>query len=57
MIIALGADHGGVDLKNEIKTYLQSKGYEVKDFGTNTHDSCDYPDMALPVAEAVVAAR
>lgn len=55
MRIALGADHGGVDLKNEIKKYLEVKGYEVKDFGTNSHDSCDYPDMALPVAEAVVA--
>ncbi|MEG0297188.1 MAG: ribose 5-phosphate isomerase B [Clostridium sp.] len=55
MIIALGADHGGVDLKNEIKTYLQAAGYEVKDFGTNSHESCDYPDIALPVAESVVS--
>ncbi len=55
MKIALGADHGGVDLKNEIKSYLETNGYEVKDFGTNTYDSCDYPDIALPVAEAVVS--
>lgn len=55
MKIALGADHGGVDLKNEIKSYLEKKGYEVKDFGTNSHESCDYPDIALPVAESVVA--
>ena len=55
MKIALGADHGGVDLKNEIKSYLETNGYEVKDFGTNTYDSCDYPDIAQPVAEAVAA--
>lgn len=55
MIIALGADHGGVDLKNEIKTFLQTEGYEVKDFGTNSHESCDYPDIALPVAKSVVS--
>ncbi|ATD55934.1 ribose 5-phosphate isomerase B [Clostridium chauvoei] len=55
MKIALGSDHGGIELKEEIIKYLQSEGYEIKDFGTNTKDSCDYPDYAVPVAEAVVA--
>lgn len=54
MKIALGCDHGGLNLKNEIATYLKSEGIEVKDFGTYTEDSCDYADIALPVAEAVV---
>ena len=53
MKIALGCDHGGINLKNEIIKYLESEGYEFKDFGTYTTDSCDYPDYALPVAEAV----
>ena len=53
--IAIGSDHGGVELKEEIKNFLLKEGYEVKDFGTNSNNSCDYPDYALPVAEAVVA--
>ena len=53
--IAIGSDHGGVDLKAEIKDFLTKEGYEIKDFGTNYTDSCDYPDYALPVAEAVAA--
>ena len=53
MKIALGCDHGGINLKKEIIKYLESEGYEFKDFGTYTTDSCDYPDYALPVAEAV----
>ena len=53
--IAIGSDHGGIELKSEIKKYLLQEGYEVKDFGTNSSDSCDYPDYAIPVAEAVAA--
>ena len=53
MKIALGADHGGVDLKDAIREHLQSRGHEVKDFGTNSHDSTDYPDYARTVGEAV----
>ena len=53
MKIAVGSDHGGVELKEEIKKYLIQEGYEIKDFGTNSNSSCDYPDYALPVAEAV----
>ncbi|WP_300385532.1 ribose 5-phosphate isomerase B [Clostridium sp.] len=55
MKIALGSDHGGIELKEEIKRYLTKEGYEIKDFGTDSNSSCDYPDYALPVAEAVVA--
>ena len=51
--IALASDHGGFTLKNQIKDYLQSKGYEICDFGTSSTESCDYPDFALPAAEAV----
>ncbi len=53
MKIALACDHGGLNLKNLISAYLKEHGYEVVDFGTNTTDSCDYPDYALPAAEAV----
>ena len=53
MKIALGADHGGFELKEEIKKHLEEKGFEIKDFGTYSTDSCDYPDYALPVAEVV----
>ena len=53
--IAIGSDHGGFELKEEIKNFLLKEGYEVKDFGTNSNSSCDYPDYAIPVAEAVVA--
>lgn len=53
MKIALACDHGGLNLKNLINAYLIEHGYEVVDFGTNATDSCDYPDYALPAAEAV----
>jgi ribose 5-phosphate isomerase B len=51
--IALGADHAGVDYKNEVKNWLQEKGYTVKDFGTANGDSVDYPDFAHPTATSV----
>lgn len=53
MKIALACDHGGFNLKREIKKYLEDSGYETVDFGTDSLDSCDYPDFALPAAEAV----
>ena len=55
MKIAVANDHGGLELKKALLKYLEEKGYEVKDFGTYTSDSCDYPDFALPAAEAVAA--
>lgn len=53
MKIALACDHGGLKLKNEIIAYLKEHGYDYEDFGTCTDESCDYPDYALPAAEAV----
>lgn len=53
MKLAIGSDHGGFRLKEAIKTYLLDHDYEVTDFGTESEDSCDYPDFALPVAQAV----
>ena len=55
MKIAIGCDHGGFELKNEIVKFLEDEGHETKDFGTYSTDSCDYPDIALPVAESVAA--
>ena len=55
MKIAIGCDHGALALKNKLVTYLEGKGYEVKDFGTHTLDSCDYPDFAAPAAQAVAS--
>lgn len=55
MKIAIGCDHGGLGLKSEVLNYLKEQNIEVKDFGTYTEESCDYADIALPVAEAVVA--
>lgn len=57
MKIALGSDHGGLDLKKQIILHLESKNIEVTDFGTYTEDSCDYPEYALKVAEAVVTEK
>lgn len=51
--IAMAADHAGYPLKEVIKPYLISKGFEVVDFGTNSADSCDYADFAHPAAKAV----
>ena len=53
--IAIGSDHGGVRLKDEIIAHLKSKGTEYEDFGTFSEESCDYPDVAVKVAEEVAA--
>lgn len=53
MKIALGADHGGFELKEFIKNYLQEKGYDVVDCGTYNEKSVDYPDYAEKVAAEV----
>ncbi len=55
MKIAIGCDHGGFELKNKIIKFLEHEKCEIKDFGTYSTNSCDYPDIALPVAEAVLA--
>lgn len=53
-MLGIGSDHGGYDLKEQIKEYLKTKNVEFKDFGTNSHDSVDYPDYAEKVCRAVV---
>ena len=55
MKIAIGCDHGALDLKNKVIAHLTAKGYEVVNFGTDTLDSCDYPDYAGPAAKAVAS--
>jgi ribose 5-phosphate isomerase B len=53
MKIAIGADHAGFALKEELRTALLAKGLEVKDFGTNSPESTDYPDYASAVAGSI----
>ncbi len=53
MKIGFACDHGGLELKNHLIEYAGKKGYEVKDYGTFTKDSCDYPDFAYPCAKSV----
>lgn len=54
MKIGIGSDHGGLELKEYIKEYLQSEEIEFIDYGTNSSDSVDYPDYGKKVSEAVV---
>lgn len=51
--IGLCSDHAGFPLKQHIKQWLEAKGWAYKDFGTYSEESCDYPDYAHPMAEAV----
>ena len=53
--IALAADHGGFSLKEAIRAHLDELGIPYKDFGSYDGESCDYPDMAVPACDAVVA--
>lgn len=53
MKISVACDHGALDLKNAVRDHLTKRGFEVVDFGTHTLDSCDYPDMIAPAAQAV----
>ena len=55
MKIAIGCDHGALALKNALIPHLEKQGYEIKDFGTYSLDSCDYPDFAAPAARAVAS--
>jgi ribose 5-phosphate isomerase B len=52
-LIAVGADHGGYKMKEELKAFLTSLGHQVHDFGTNSEDAVDYPDFAYAVARSV----
>ena len=51
--IGLASDHAGFELKEYVKTYLTAKGIEFVDYGTHNTDSCDYPDFAHALANAV----
>lgn len=51
--IGMACDHAGYELKEILKVYLQELGYAVKDFGTNSPESMDYPDTAHPLANAL----
>ena len=53
MLVALGSDHGGYDLKQEVIGYLKEKGIAFKDFGCMGKESCDYPEYGRASAEAV----
>ena len=55
MKISIGCDHGALALKNKMVAHLTAKGYDVKDCGTYTADSCDYPDYAAVAAKAVAS--
>lgn len=53
MTIAMASDHAGFPLKQQVQLFLEDNGAKVKDFGCSNTDSCDYPDFAHPLAEAV----
>ena len=53
--IGFACDHAGIEIKHALMDHVAALGYEVRDFGTDTSDSCDYPDYAHPLAEAVEA--
>ena len=54
MKIAIGNDHAAVEMKNEIMAYVKELGHEVVNYGTDTNDSCNYPDFGEKVGHAVV---
>jgi ribose 5-phosphate isomerase B len=55
--IAIGSDEAGFHLKEELKRYIETEGYEVIDYGCHSTDPVDYPDVAVEVASAVAAGR
>lgn len=55
--VGVACDHAGFPLKQFVIQYLESKGYQYKDFGTYSDTSCDYPDFAHPLAEAVESGK
>ena len=55
MKISVGCDHGALALKNKVVAQLEKQGHEVKEFGTHTPDSCDYPEFAAAAARAVAS--
>ena len=57
MKIAIACDHGALNLKDKLVSHLEGQGHTVKDFGTYTSASCDYPDFVGPAAKAVAASE
>ncbi len=55
MNIAVGSDHAGYQLKEEVKKYLESQNHQVTDYGTFSEESVDYPDIGFPVARVVAS--
>ena len=55
MQIAIACDHGALDMKNMLVSYLEGQGHTVTDFGTHTNASCDYPEFAAAAAQAVAS--
>ena len=55
--LAIGADHGGFELKEAVKAHLAGQGVEVQDYGTASAESCDYPDFAQAVAQSVASGQ
>ena len=55
MKISIACDHGALALKNALSAHLTAMGHEVVNFGTDSLDSCDYPDFAVPAAQAVAS--
>ena len=53
MKIAIASDHGGFDLKEDLRSWLTEQGHQIEDFGCPGHDSCDYADFVEPAARAV----
>jgi len=56
-IVLIASDHAGFALKNKLKAYLKKVGFKVKDLGTYSSDSCDYPDFSYNLAESISQGR
>ena len=57
MVVFIGSDHGGYELKEQIKSFLEEIGVDVEDLGTYSPESCDYPDIAQKVALNVAKSK
>ena len=57
MVIGIGCDHAGFEYKQQLILFLQEAGYEVKDFGTHSTDSVDYPDYVHPLCNEIESAN
>lgn len=56
-MIAIASDHGGYELKEDIKAFLSELNYEVEDLGTRNHDSVDYPDYGIELSRGVASGK